>query len=316
VAQPTVTLAVLNFDGRHLLEVILPSLAAQTQQPFDVVVVDNGSHDDSLAYLRDHWPMAEVVAIPDNVGVAAALNRALAAARGEFVALLNNDLELDPAWLAELVGALDRDPRLAAVACKLLDYRRRELLDGAGDLLRRDGSAHRRGHGELDRGQYDREEEVFAPTAGAGLYRAAALADVGPFDESFFAYFEDVDWGLRAQLAGYRTWYVPTAVAYHMGSATTKGDQDPFYYGLHRRNVLALVVKDLPFTLIVRYGHRIARTQLGGLFDSARAGMLGVHLRALAQALRLLPRWLRCRRRIQRSRRVGAARLAEVMSDR
>jgi GT2 family glycosyltransferase len=137
---------------------------------------------------------------------------------------------------------------------------------------------------------------------------------VGPFDESFFAYFEDVDWGLRAQLAGYRAWYAPRAVAYHMGSATTKGQHNPFYYSLHRRNLIGVAVKGLPGPMLVGNALGILRRQVGGVYDSARAGMLLAHLRALAGAARLMPRWLAERRRIQRARRVGPQRIREVVA--
>lgn len=313
MSHPALTAVVLTYNGRQLLDVILPSLAAQHYGDFTTIVVDNGSEDDSRRYLAECWPEVEVIAIEENIGVAAALNRGVRAARGEFVALLNNDLELASDWLDEMVAGMIRHPDAAVAACKLRNYYERERIDAAGDLFTRDGRASRRGHGELDRGQYDGEEEIFAATAGAGLYRATVLAEVGPFDESFFAYFEDVDWGIRAQLTGHSTIYVPSAVGYHMGGQTTRGEQDAFYYTLHKRNLIALIVKDMPLSLILRNSHRLLRTQLGGLYDSARSRMLTVHLRALCQAVMMAPTWLRSRRQIQRSRRVSPARLSELM---
>ncbi len=304
-AAVTVTAVVLNYDGRRLLEVILPSLAAQTYPNLRTLVVDNGSRDDSVAYLARDWPDVEVLALQANAGVAAALNRGVAAARGELVALLNNDLELEPDWIEQLVDALARHPEAATVACKLRNYSRRQVLDGAADELMTSMVARRRGAGEIDRGQYDTEQEVFAPTAGAALYRASALARVGPFDESFFAYYEDVDWGLRAQLAGLRTWYAPAAVGYHMGSATTGGVTNPFYWRLHRRNRIALIVKDLPLSVLIANARPILWEQAADLVSSYRRGMLGAHLQALAGAARSLPGWLRARRQIQRARRVA-----------
>ena len=295
----------LNFNGRKLLEVILPSLAAQEYRDFEMVVVDDCSSDDSLRYLSEHWRAVRVLPTgPVNVGVSAALNVAVRGCGAEFVALLNNDIELDPRWLSELVAALDAHPEAATAAGKMLSYHQRERLDGAGDVFTRAATAWGRGAGEIDRGQYDQPQEIFAPTAGAGLYRASALADVGGFDESFFAYFEDVDWGLRAQLAGYRSRYVPTAVGYHMGSVTTRGDRNPLYYELQRRNTLAVMVKDVPVRFLARNLHVVLREQLLSLAYSARAGMLGVHLRAIGAALRRAPRLLRERRRILAARRI------------
>ncbi len=312
-----VTAAVLNYDGRELLEVILPSLERQTYRDFEVVVVDNGSTDDSVEYLRRHWPAVRVVSAgTENIGVSAALNLAVATANGEFVALLNNDIELDPHWLGELVGALDRHPEAATVAGKLLNYFRREEIDAAGDIFTRSATAFGRGSGERDVGQYALEEEVFAPTAGAALYRREAFADVGAFDESFFAYFEDVDWGLRAQLAGYRSWYVPGAVGYHMGSRTTRPTINIRYYELQHRNTLALLVKDVPLGFAVRNAHHVLAHHVLGLIYSARAGLLKPHLSAIAGALRATPGWLKQRRSILGARRIPLAEFDRFVSAR
>jgi hypothetical protein len=306
---------VLTYDGRELLEVVLPSLAAQTRPAEETIVVDNGSSDGTAEWLREEWPAVKVVAIPQNVGVAAALNRGVRAASGEYVALLNNDLELAPTWLAEMVAGLTRHPDAASVACKLLRYHDRARLDGTGDVLARRLVAYPRGAGELDEGQYEREGEILTPTAGAALYRASALASVGEFDESFWAYFEDVDWGLRAQLAGLRSFYVPSAVAFHMGGATTGGDRNPRYQVLHQRNRIGLMVKDLPLAVLAQSAWPIAREQAGTLVHAARAGGLGLFLRAWWGAIVRMPGWLRERRRIQRSRVVSASRIAELLED-
>jgi GT2 family glycosyltransferase len=312
---PEVTVAILNYDGRELLEVVLPSLAAQKYRDFETVVVDDCSTDDSLEYLRRHWPQIRVVSTGEaNVGVAAALNVAVSSARGRLLALLNNDIELDPGWLGELVSTLERHPEASSVACKLLNYWRRDELDGAGDVLSVEGSAHGRGNGERDRGQFDSENEVFAPTAGAALYRRSAFSEVGAFDESFVAYFEDVDWGLRAQLMGWRSRYVPNAIAYHMGSATTNGVKNPLYYEMQRRNIIGVLVKDMPTSLLIRHAPTIVRRQLGSIFDSVQRGMLIPHMRALLGALIRMPRWLRARRRIQKSRRISTAQLEAIIS--
>ena len=163
----------------------------------------------------------------------------------EYVALLNNDMELEPGWLAELVAALDADPGAGSAASKLRMLREPGLLDGAGDLVTWYGATWRRGHGEPDRGQYDAPGVVASPCAGAALYRRRALEEVGGFDERFFAYLEDADWGLRSQLAGWRCLWVPSAVAYHLGGATSRrmGDLET---ELIARNTLALVLKSFP----------------------------------------------------------------------
>jgi GT2 family glycosyltransferase len=296
---------VLNYNGRHLLETLLPSLAAQTYDDLEVVVVDDCSSDDSREYVASEWPAVRLLTTgPSNVGVAAAFNFAVSAARGELVALLNNDIELAVDWLEQLVAGIDRHPQAAAVTGKTLNFWRRGELDGAGDVFTLSATAHRRGIGERDEGQFDTEEEVFAVSAGAALYRAAALTDVGPFDESFVAYLEDVDWGLRAQLAGYRAWYVPAAVAYHMGGETTGGDRSDAYYGLLRRNTIAILVKDVPAGFLLRHLHRVVWHHSVALVQSARSGRLVVHLRAWASVVPQLRPWLAARRRAFAARRI------------
>ena len=264
MSPPSVSALVLNYDGRALLDTALPSLLAQRYLNVTITVIDNGSSDGSAAYVRERWPAIEVLELPVNVGVAAALNRGVEVARGDLVALLNNDIELEPEWLEELVAALGEHPGAASASGKLLRFYDREVIDAAGDGLRWSGAAFNRGGGERDEGQYDRPDEVLTACAGAALYRREALAEVGPFDEDFFAYLEDVDWGLRAQLLGYSSRYVPAAVGYHMRGATT-GKQKPRYRLPQRRNQLWLLLKNYPGPALVRHAPEIVVLNAGVL---------------------------------------------------
>lgn len=313
--MPRVSATVLNYDGRRLLEIILPSLSAQTFCDFEIVVVDNASTDDSIAYLEANWPQVRVVSTGrTNVGVTAALNVAVDAAEGEYVALLNNDIELEAGWLAELVNALDADPQLGSAVGKLRNFYRRTELDGAGDVFLRGGAGGKRGNRHQDRGQFDTADEVLCPTGGAGLYRASALRAVGPFDEWLFAYFEDVDWGLRAQAIGLRCRYIPTAVGYHMEGATTGGRRNRRYHALQQRNTLALLVMNIPLRYLVANAPRIALYQLVVLSSSIRDGLLRSHLRGVADAIRALPRLISERRRRSARRTLAASAYARAIS--
>jgi GT2 family glycosyltransferase len=302
---PRLTVAILSYDGRHLLEVILPSLARQHYRDFEVVVVDNGSRDDTVQWLAQSWPQVRVISLPENVGVTAALNVCAHSGEGELLALFNNDVELDPDCLGELAGALETHPQAGWAAAKLRDFQRRELLDGAGDVFTWAATGGRRGNGEPDRGQYDAPGEVFGACGGAALYRRSVLRLVGDFDEDFFAFYEDVDWNLRAQLAGFSCRYVPSALAYHMGSATIgRGLSDFTRYHLWR-NQLWIVAKDLPLGAIVRHSPELLLGQLENLAMAVRARKLYIWLRVWRDALVGLPRMLRKRRHIQASRRVS-----------
>jgi GT2 family glycosyltransferase len=305
-----VVVAVATYNGRHLLETFLPSLAAQEFGDFRTVVVDDASADDTVEWLAREWPDVEVVALERNGGVTAAFNHCLRAAAGaEFVALFNNDMELDPRCIGELVRDLREHPGAGSATAKLLDFHDRDVLDGAGDLFRWAGTGWRRGHGEPDRGQYERPGPIFGACGGAALYRRAAIEAVGGFDESFFAFMEDTDWALRAQLAGWPCRYVPTAVAYHMGSATLgKGLTDFTRYQLWR-NAIWMIAKDYPAGALVRHAHQLLYVQAAQLALSARDRKLGVWWRAIRDAIRGLPAVLRRRRAVQRTRRVSVREL-------
>ncbi|HEX3452389.1 MAG TPA: glycosyltransferase family 2 protein [Solirubrobacteraceae bacterium] len=310
---PQLTVAVLSYDGRHLLEIILPSLARQRFRDFEVVVVDNGSRDDTVAWLAERWPDVEVVALPDNVGVTAALNICARAGRSALVGLFNNDLELEPDCLGELVAALDQHPEAGWAGAKLLDFERRDVLDGAGDVFTWAATGGRRGHGERDTGQYDQPRAIFGACGGAVVFRRSALAHVGEFDEDFFAFYEDVDWNLRAQLAGLSCCYVPSAVVYHMGSATIgRGLSDFTRYHLWR-NALWIIAKDLPAGALVRHAPHLALGQAVNLAVAVRDRKLGIWLRVWRDALRGLPRVLRKRRDVQARRQITLAQLDAVV---
>jgi GT2 family glycosyltransferase len=318
VAPPTVSVVIPTWNGRAWLDVVLGSLERQTLAPLEVVVVDNGSTDGTVAWLAERWPAATVVALGSNVGFAAGTNRGIERARGEVIVLVNNDVELDPGFLAELVAALEASPRAASAAAKMLRYHDRGVIDATGDTLRWSGIALQRGQNEADRGQYDAPGPVFSACAGAAAYRRAAFDEVGLFDEAFFAYLEDVDWGFRAQLAGRECVYVPTAIAYHVGGASTRreGRPDPFFYGLPRRNNVWMVLKNYPASALALYAPLLLVNHAGLVYVAVRDGMARAHFAALWAAARGLPRVLRQRREIQGGRRVGRRELERLVTRR
>jgi GT2 family glycosyltransferase len=292
-------------DGRELLDIVLASLATQTLLPDEVVVVDDASSDDTLAHLAERWPEVRVVAIAENVGVTVALNRCIESARGDLVLLLNNDVELAPDCIAELASALAAAPDAAVVAAKLRDYRQRDLLDGAGDGYSWAGVAYRRGQGEVDLGQYDVDLEVFGACAATALYRASALAAVGPFDEQFFALGEDTDWSFRARLAGYGCRLAPAAVAYHIGSASLGPRISKFTLYHNWRNQIWMIAKDYPASALAVHTPDLLLGQAANLLVAVRQRCVGTWLRAWRDALAGMPAVLRKRRAIQRTRQRG-----------
>lgn len=309
---PSLAIVMPNYNGRELLAEMLPSIAAQTLAPSEVIVVDDCSEDDSLAYLQQHWPQVRVIALAQRSGVTVALNACLSAAGTELVGLFNNDMALQPDCLAELVAELDRHPEAGSATPKMLDYSERTVLDGAGDLLSWRGGGRRRGHGERDRGQYERAEDVFGPCGGAALFRRAALERVGIFDEAYHAYYEDIDWAFRAQLLGFRCRYVPSAVLFHRGSATLGRGMSEFN-GYHLwRNPLWLIAKCYPGATLARHAPSLLRGQAGNLYTALRARRLRTWARAMRDGLAGLPTALAKRREIQSTRAITAAELEAI----
>jgi GT2 family glycosyltransferase len=304
-SRPLATIALPNYNGRALLEAMLPSILAQDYPNFEILVVDDASSDDSVAYLREHWPQVRVLRLEQNSGVSVAMNHCWRHARGAYVALVNTDVELDQAWLRLLVDELDARPQAASATGKTLNFRDRALLDGAGDRMLWSGTATRRGLGERDRRQYERGEAVFSACGGMAVYRRRAFDLVGGFDEDFWAYMEDVDWGFRAQLAGFTCRYVPSALAYHMGGESFGRKPGPRVWSLQRRNSLWLVLKNYPARSLLRYGHEVGRYQISCALCARRDGELGYVLTTWMETLAALPVTLRKRRRVQRRRRIG-----------
>jgi GT2 family glycosyltransferase len=307
--MPRVAVVVPNWNGAAYLEACLASLTTQTC-PAALILVDNGSTDASRELVRRLHPEVRIVALPGNLGFAAAANRGIEAALqagAEFVALFNNDAVAEPDWLAHLLEAALEEPGLGTVTGKLLrmDGRR---IDSTGDQLSSWGWAYPRGRDESDAGQFDGPEQasVFCGTGGASLYRGAMLTQTGGFDESFFAYLEDQDLGFRAQLAGWRARYVPRAVARHhmMGTSSRLPGFDRRQM---LRNSVLLWVKDMPAPLWWRYAPKLLCGLTLMALNDLRRGRPRIPLEALLGSIRLLPEMLDKRREVQRARTVPVA---------
>ncbi len=215
---------------------------------FETIVVDNGSADGS-ADLAEREFGALVIRNRENRGFCAANNQGIAAARGEFIALLNNDAEAGPDWLAALHRACTQAPDIGMVASKVLVWEDPARIDKVGHLIFPDGQNRGRGTGALDRGQFDREEDALWPDGCAAMYRSEMLAEIGGFDEDFFAYGDDAELGLRARIAGWRCTYTPHAVVrHHRGSTMGKGSPERLV--LIERNRLLLALKLFPWSLL------------------------------------------------------------------
>jgi GT2 family glycosyltransferase len=293
-----------TYDGLSWLERCLRSLDAQRRPFAEVVVVDDGSRDATVGWLAREWPEMRVVALGRNQGFAVAANRGVAAAVDcDAVALINNDVELAPDWLARTAAALEADPRAAAVACKMVSSREEGVLDDCGDVLRRDGTCEQRGKGWPDDGRWDTPGEVFGACAGAALYRRAPFVVAGGFDERFGAYLEDVDLALRLRLGGWRCLYEP-AVARHWSRASASGL--PPVSAAVERNTLLLCARAFPWRWWL--GPVLYR-QVAWAVRATQRRQLGPFLAGALAALHLLPALVRERGRLRRAARVPIERV-------
>jgi GT2 family glycosyltransferase len=302
--EPLVSIVIPNWNGEKLLPVCLDSLRQQTYASIETIVVDNASTDGSLALLERDYPEVRVIALEENRGYAGGVNAGFRAAGGEVLVAYNNDTEADPRWVEELVAALDRHPQAGMASSRVRLFDQRDHLHTAGDFYGLDGIPGNRGVWQPDGPAYDEETWVFGAAGVASAYRRTMLHEIGLLDESFGSYLEDVDLSWRAQLAGFGCVYAPKAIVYHMVSATGGGPTASFFVG---RNTILVIVKDYPWSLLRRYWPAVARAQLRISLEALRAWRgeaARARLRGQLAALGHLPRALRQRRAVQRTRRV------------
>jgi GT2 family glycosyltransferase len=312
--MPTASVIIPHLNGQEHLATCLGALRRQTFTDFEVLLVDNGSTDGSPTYVRHCFPEVRLIELGFNRGFTGACNAGWAAAQGEFIILLNNDTEADPHWLAAIVDAFGRHPGVGIIASKILLFQQRDHFHAAGDFYRLDGLPGNRGVWQRDVGQYEQEEDVFSASGAAAAYRRTLLDEIGFLDDDFFFSCEDVDIAWRAQLAGWRVRYVPSAVVYHKLKATGGDAISSFYDG---RNFLYLIWKNYPTSLLRRYWWPILRAQLKITGQALRAWQ-GQAARArlrgqIAGLLGFFKLWSK-RRRIQLTRRVSDESLTAVLA--
>ena len=301
--QDLASVIVLNWNGRQHLQRCLSSLGSQRYQPCEIILVDNGSSDGSADYVEAEFPSVRVIRLQTNTGFCAGNNLGIRESRGEYVALINNDTEADPAWLAESIEALGANPEAGFTACRIRLFGDRSRLDTAGDLFFSSGYPGKRGSLRHDGPEFDRNEWVFGASAAAAVYRRSMLDAIGLLDEDFFNNMEDVDLSFRAQLNGYRCLYVSSAIVYHKVGATlgTPTNSAGNQYQAHRNHWYVLI-KNLPPSLWLRYLGDILGAEALVFVSAIRNGRQDVFLRARADVFRALPLLLTKRKQIQQTR--------------
>jgi GT2 family glycosyltransferase len=298
-----VSVIIVNWNGRHHLDECLSALAGQRFKNFETILIDNGSHDDSVPWVRKTFPWVRIVALPGNSGFCYANNIGFAISRGKFIALLNNDTRVDSDWLYWLYNQIKRDEKIGICGSRILLYDSPEFLDAAGDGYDFSGVGFRRGHGARAN-SFAHYEEVFGACAAAALYRKSMLGEIGFFDENFFSVGEDIDLSFRAKLVGYKCIYVAEALVYHKVSGTIGVESASQIYQ-SRRNVEYVYFKNMPLVLIFLTFPMHLLYNLLTFIQAIRQRRLSLFLKAKLDFLLHFKEVYENRRKIQKQRKIS-----------
>ena len=313
-ASPLVSIIIVTWNSEEHLPACLDALSAQTCKDFEVVMIDNGSTDQSYLDFEGKYSDLKLTINKnnENLGFAVANNIGARLARGQWLALLNADAFPEPDWLEQLIRAADENPQFTFFTSRQIQSNVPELLDGTGDAYHISGLAWRRNYNHPVSKYGLQSGEVFSACAAAALYSRDDFIKIGGFDEDYFSYFEDVDLSFRLRLTGGRCFYVPQAVVYHVGSSSTGKSSDfGFYHG--HRNLVWTFFKDMPATLFWAYLplHMLMNIYFISSFLLIRKRT--IVLKSKVDAFRSLPAVLRKRRQVQQLRTVSLGEIHRAM---
>lgn len=303
---PKVSVIIPNWNGKHLLKACLRSLREQSYKDFEVLVVDNGSTDHSSQYIKKNFPEVKVVELRGNGGFAHGANMGIKICTGNYMVLVNNDTKLDRNCLEFLAKAADAHPEVGMVAAKMLNLYNPKIIDSAGSYIDSVGHVNNIGLGEKDGTKFKKSGYVFLVTGGGGLFKREVFEKIGFLDEAYFAYYEDVDLCFRAQLAGFKGWYEPNAVIYHIHKASFSKNPQLLEY-LHFRNMTQTIIKDFPLSLIFKKWRwlKIILVHINTIFYQIRNGFFWPPILADLWILIHLPQLLFKRWKIQMDKKVS-----------
>ncbi|MEQ9425638.1 MAG: glycosyltransferase family 2 protein [Cyclobacteriaceae bacterium] len=247
-----IAVVILNYNGQKFLDQFLPTVLAHSSE-VEIIVIDNASDDESLAFLKEHFPSIRIIELSENEGYAGGYNRALTQIDSDIYVLLNSDIEVTSGWLQPIIKLMDEDNQIAACQPKILSFKDKEKFEYAGasggfiDWL---GYPFCRGRifdtTEKDNGQYDDSRQVFWASGACFFVRSSVFHELGGFDKHFFAHMEEIDLCWRMNSAGYKVYSCPESVVYHVGAGTLPVTNPRKTY-LNFNNNLLMLRKNLPF---------------------------------------------------------------------
>ncbi len=298
-----VSIIIPNWNGSQVIVPCIKALKNQIYHDFEIIIVDNGSTDDSIRKVTKLYSDVQVVYLKYNMGFAKAVNEGILRANGEYIVLLNNDTIATNSWLDELVGFLERNPNVCFAVSKMLDYYNHQIIDSCGDAYLAGGKAVRIGNGKKDGLFFKQPYEVFGASAAASIYRRSSLIAVGLFDDDYFSYYEDVDISCRLRLSGYTCFFVPSAIIYHI-RGHTGGKISKLVAFWVVRNCFITIIKDLPSAHMRHNWFKIATTLIRMISYYAIHGVGPAAFRGLVSGLICMPVTLHKRQTIQKARRI------------
>jgi GT2 family glycosyltransferase len=309
---PEISVIVLNWNGKHFLETCLTALRRQTFRDFEVILVDNGSTDGTVEYVRDNFPEVKLVALKENFGFTGGNIAGYGHAKGELVVLLNNDTEADEHWLEEMHKASKDYPKAGSFASKMMLFDKRNQIDNCGFDLTSVGTVVDLGRRKLDGPAWCEARKVFGACGGAAGYRRSMLEEVGFFDPDLFMTFDDLDLSFRAQLRGYECMFVPRAIVYHhLGPTIRRHPARTAYF--EQRNIDLVYLKNMPLKLILLALPKRLIYEIGCALYFFRLGVGTAFLKAKVDVIRELPAVLRKRREILAKRTVKNSQLRSML---
>lgn len=284
-----ISIVIPNYNGIKYLPECLQALENERHQPetpaFSILIVDDGSTDDSVQFISEHFPDIRTISLNENTGFCHAVNVGIRESTAPYIILLNNDTKVKSGFISSLYKAIHNKPRVFSVSSKMLMWDKPELTDDAGDYYCALGWAYARGKGK-PASYYDKSAEIFSACGGASIYRASVFNEIGLFDENHFAYLEDLDIGYRARINGFINLYEPGAEVLHFGSASTGSRYNPRKTLLASANSIYVIWKNMPaLQLLLNLPFITAGFFIKFLFF-CRKGMGKIYLKGLLQGLR------------------------------
>jgi GT2 family glycosyltransferase len=298
-----VSVIIPNFNGIHFLKPCLDSLKLEKDNINEVIIIDNGSTEDSVDFINNYRKdlksnsyndlkdsndlKIELIENKENLGFSAAVNQGIKSSKSDFVFLLNNDVEIAENTILNLLNCINKSDKIFSVASKMIQYHNRDLIDDTGNMYTIVGFTKKLGLNKKVT-THTKDRNIFSACAGAALYRKSVFDEIGYFDEDFFAYMEDVDIGYRAQIFGYKNSYCPEAKVYHVGSGTSGSKYNEFKIKLAAKNNVIVPYKNMPsLQLIINIPFLLLGFFIKFLFFSIK-GYGKVYLSGLKEGIKSL----------------------------